>query len=389
MHGSAATCTLRSAAAAAPPPLRDHPTAPTAPILACRFLGILHSAGLTGAPGPPSAGNVRAVRTRDAALIVTSGCQMWTSTERPSVLAFTSSSSSAFALLSLLLLWWPEDAAAAGADPVLPPGCSGTFKGNYDDAVGSYGKGKRVLPVVTPCGGADNPNPKACAKCGPDGKSWSIMDPKIACPTQANACAGCPSKLTPQTCQASCAIFGSFRYAGVESGSQCFCGDKLPSKKADAKAKLVACKGDAKQMCGGSNIVGVYEITCIGPNDHGADSEAAEESTNAWGETVLIVFVAAVIGYVVIGASYNMKVGGRQGGSLINALPHRHFWSQLYGLVRDGVAFSSAVLGIKQATPGETLEFLPSSQSDGSAAAVPGTRRKKRRIAFLRSCTCP
>ena len=67
---------------------------------------------------------------------------------------------------------------------------------------------------------------------------------------------------------AACNLFGRFRYAGVEAGSQCFCGNELPAKQADPKAKLTACKGDAKQNCGGSNVIGVVRVLGALPTRH-------------------------------------------------------------------------------------------------------------------------
>ena len=139
-------------------------------------------------------------------------------------------------LLVALVLLLPAH-LVSGADPVLPSDCTGKFIGNFADAVGKFGKtSKRVMPVVSPCGGADKPNPKACPKCTGDGKDWSIMDPQIACPTEANACSKCPGSFKPHTCMAICNLFGQFKYAGVEGGDQCFCGDDLPAKAAGERS---------------------------------------------------------------------------------------------------------------------------------------------------------
>jgi hypothetical protein len=273
----------------------------------------------------------------------------------------------------ILLLLHADRAAAADADPVLPQGCSGSFKGNYVDGGGSYGAAKRVLSVGTPCNGAcPNPNPKACPQCTADGKDWCILDSKIDCPKTQNACPGCPSKFTPDTCMGSCSLFGSFRYAGVEDGNQCFCGDKLPSKKADPKAQLSPCKGDASKKCGGGNIVGVYEIRC--KHGHGAE---AELSGGAWGWISAAGILGTALGYVVVGTAYNYGLRGQRSRGWKGALPHPEFWGQLHGLVRDGLAFSMIALRLKKkGTPGETLKNPTAAEP---AALQPSPTRKKRR----------
>jgi hypothetical protein len=68
-------------------------------------------------------------------------------------------------LLAVHLLANLQLIVGPGTDPKLPSSCTGKFIGSFADgpaAPGKYGKGKRVMPVVAPCGGADNPNPKAC-----------------------------------------------------------------------------------------------------------------------------------------------------------------------------------------------------------------------------------
>ena len=277
--------------------------------------------------------------------------------------------------------------SADAADPTLPSKCSGKFVGNFKDAVGGYGDGApktgRVMPVATPCGGGPKKNPKPCPTCASDGKDWAIMDPKIQCPSTPNACSGCPGSLKPQTCMGACNMFGKFRYAGVEDGTQCFCGDALPSQKADPKAKLVACKGDAKQMCGGADIIGVYEVTCIGGT--GADStgaEAAANGTYGWGLTFVILLAATT--YFGGGTAWNMVIKGAT--SYHEALPHRPMWLNLYGLVMDGAQFSGAKVGLKVgdhisgAQEGDSIDFAGDEyQPHSLLEGKPATGRKKRR----------
>jgi hypothetical protein len=65
--------------------------------------------------------------------------------------------------------------------------------------------------------------------------------------------------MTGATCSATCAKLG-FTVAGIEYGSECYCGnwlDNQPTKADDSKCSK-ACAGDATQSCGGSWLLTVY-----------------------------------------------------------------------------------------------------------------------------------
>lgn len=62
--------------------------------------------------------------------------------------------------------------------------------------------------------------------------------------------------LTPEVCSKACARMG-FKYAGVQYGSQCFCGNEYgkygPADNCDMK-----CSGDASKVCGGTWANSIY-----------------------------------------------------------------------------------------------------------------------------------
>lgn len=87
--------------------------------------------------------------------------------------------------------------------------------------------------------------------------------------------------LTLESCAAACSRFG--KLAGVEFGSQCFCGDALnPVANATSEpandCAAMKCPGDSRESCGDANRISIYEFTCSGrplPNFHGCVDAAA------------------------------------------------------------------------------------------------------------------
>ena len=61
------------------------------------------------------------------------------------------------------------------------------------------------------------------------------------------------SIMTPDVCNKIC-VASNYKYFGVEYGAECFCGNKLPSRKLkDNMSKCnMNCRGDTKQKCGAS-----------------------------------------------------------------------------------------------------------------------------------------
>ncbi|GIC89485.1 uncharacterized protein Aud_005903 [Aspergillus udagawae] len=69
---------------------------------------------------------------------------------------------------------------------------------------------------------------------------------------------------TVQACQAACAQAG-FTYAGMEFGTQCFCGTATMNNAASVPASQcnIACPADGSQVCGGSNALSLYVVVPI------------------------------------------------------------------------------------------------------------------------------
>lgn len=223
----------------------------------------------------------------------------------------------------------------AQVDP-LPDSCTGSLTGVFTDGPAP----KRVLSVVAPCGGAPNPNPKACAACTPDGKDWALTDASVSCPTKAGACPACDAtKMTPLYCQQICTQMGEFRYSGVENGNQCFCANEISPKTAHPPAdNKVPCAGDKTQMCGGPEVIAIYEVACKHAPAGAADSVDNEGSD--WGSTFNILLILVALGYFVGGTFYNKRKTGSDSWS--QSVPHPIFWANAIALVKDGVTFSQA-----------------------------------------------
>lgn len=63
---------------------------------------------------------------------------------------------------------------------------------------------------------------------------------------------------TVEGCQATC-YAQKFKYAALEAGNECFCGDSLPSnKKASDASCTTPCTGNGKEVCGGGWLLSVY-----------------------------------------------------------------------------------------------------------------------------------
>ena len=67
------------------------------------------------------------------------------------------------------------------------------------------------------------------------------------------------SRNRPQTCIEFCHGSG-YKYAGVQFGNQCFCGNSLPpaSRITDSTECNMKCPGDKRYMCGGFDRMNVY-----------------------------------------------------------------------------------------------------------------------------------
>nr|AAS46752.1 beta-1,3 exoglucanase precursor-like protein [Pleurotus djamor] len=84
------------------------------------------------------------------------------------------------------------------------------------------------------------------------------------------------SGVTAQSCTAACKDAG-FKFAGLEFGAECFCGNDLDSSKVNENQCQTACAADTKQFCGGPDRLTVFTDTSRptppkgpgGPKPHG------------------------------------------------------------------------------------------------------------------------
>ncbi|KAJ5974962.1 hypothetical protein N7481_008669 [Penicillium waksmanii] len=64
---------------------------------------------------------------------------------------------------------------------------------------------------------------------------------------------------TVEKCQAECQSNG-YLYAGVEYGTQCFCGNSIDNGATITSACGTACPGDSSEVCGGANALSMYYL---------------------------------------------------------------------------------------------------------------------------------
>ena len=113
-------------------------------------------------------------------------------------------------------------------------------------------------------------------------------------------------------------------YSWTQNGDQCWCSPfafPYPGvETAESNGCTMACPGDSAEHCGGGWTSYVVAIDC--PSDVG------------WKFVFALALCAAV--YIGGGLAHSKKVTGRA------ELPHRQSWTQLWGLVQDGVAYTRA-----------------------------------------------
>ena len=63
--------------------------------------------------------------------------------------------------------------------------------------------------------------------------------------------------LTPHSCIEACREMNNI-FAGVEAGSECFCGDTVPTELAPGGDCDHPCEGDISEICGGNWRMNVY-----------------------------------------------------------------------------------------------------------------------------------
>ncbi|XP_067884449.1 kremen protein 2-like isoform X2 [Heterodontus francisci] len=110
-------------------------------------------------------------------------------------------------------------------------------------------------------------------------------------PPALSGSSGTSTKLTVQVCLRFCRKKG-YKYAGVEAGYACFCGNALDLSKKERVSAVECdqvCFGKSSELCGGDGRIGIYDVSvgaCEGnstamneviyspnfPDDYGADS---------------------------------------------------------------------------------------------------------------------
>ncbi len=70
--------------------------------------------------------------------------------------------------------------------------------------------------------------------------------------------------MTVKKCLGLCSDQG-FKFAGLQNGSWCFCGDSYGRYKAGSASCTVKCAGDRKQVCGGEGANKVWELSAPEP----------------------------------------------------------------------------------------------------------------------------
>ncbi|KAH9204633.1 hypothetical protein DL95DRAFT_319105, partial [Leptodontidium sp. 2 PMI_412] len=108
-----------------------------------------------------------------------------------------------------------------------------------------------VAPVATSKPSPSSWKPLGCWPLGPT--DFPSLDKSI----------GTISSITPAKCQDQCLKVPNtdYRFAGLAAGSQCLCGEFVRNELSEKAAVdcSTPCTGDAKQTCGGTNFINIFE----------------------------------------------------------------------------------------------------------------------------------
>ncbi|XP_051847444.1 WSC domain-containing protein 1 [Antechinus flavipes] len=66
-------------------------------------------------------------------------------------------------------------------------------------------------------------------------------------------------KMTVSNCQEACAE-RSYIYAGLQYGTECYCGNRLPKRSSKAEECNRECRGEKGSVCGGLNRLSIYHV---------------------------------------------------------------------------------------------------------------------------------
>ncbi|OLN89009.1 WSC domain-containing protein-like protein 5 [Colletotrichum chlorophyti] len=116
------------------------------------------------------------------------------------------------------------------------------------DAINIY---QTTVPQQGPSTINDGWKSKSCYTDSPSGRTLSFKVPDF-------------SSFSAAQCVSKC--FGSgYRYAGLEFGCECFCGNTLDNNNSPASSGCdMACAGNRADTCGGSGRINIYEAPCGG-----------------------------------------------------------------------------------------------------------------------------
>jgi hypothetical protein len=95
------------------------------------------------------------------------------------------------------------------------------------------------------------------------------------------------ASMTRDRCLSLCAEQG-FRFAGLQDGSWCFCGDSYGRYGAESESCTTECAGDPDQVCGGSLANSIWELAGAGTLSGGGagsevpSGEVADVARSAW-----------------------------------------------------------------------------------------------------------
>ncbi|RHZ77828.1 hypothetical protein Glove_172g19 [Diversispora epigaea] len=103
---------------------------------------------------------------------------------------------------------------------------------------------------------------------------------------------------TIDKCIAYCNSKGIFGYAGLEAGSQCFCGNNFTSKDINLSLEHCSssCTGNRSQICGGFFALSVYNASKVVE-----DTKSEGNNSNGLSKTKIIgITIGSVVGVIVI-----------------------------------------------------------------------------------------
>ncbi|KAF2864815.1 glyoxal oxidase N-terminus-domain-containing protein [Massariosphaeria phaeospora] len=144
---------------------------------------------------------------------------------------------------------------APGAE--VDSGCSMECSGAPGEACGGPGRLSVYQKDPVTGGGGTPPAPSAPEGWGARGCYSDNGGARIL--NVIGTVEGGPSKMSPETCTAGCKN-GDFKYAGVEYGGECFCGNELLNGHGPEEGCDMPCNGDATQTCGGPNRINIFEF---------------------------------------------------------------------------------------------------------------------------------